>query len=1695
MLFLHARAALRRHGPWAVLHSMLLWAVLAPPALASEVHVEQVRRLVAEGRSDSALEVLQEALGEEHPDVAALLIERGRLLAEEEPDAALALCQRALALQEKALGSQHRDVGHALECLAHILPQLGEPERADGYRRRARSLLQSAEALGDLEQLQRARSLLFEQPEEALALTRPLLERQERALGAEHPLVLQTLGLMAWAHLRAGRVAEVEPLLKRVLGVHQRRYWPGSGDSLAAMLVLAGEVQLARDQLEGARESFDRFVFQLSQRRPAEGLQWFEFLLPFPDPEGLRSRIRQLATRLVARRQPLLFANQSRRALELRFTELEIGSRSNRHLGMVSDEEEMAEAEALMQFLTGRSRGEQDESAFEESKLQLLMELGRRYSPRDWRKLWESQCRLGNVGAKYALIDLRVRQLSFHEAHGRFGSLKEIGFEPAPVPGRLYTFTLEAVDARHFQAVARGRERMEGDVWRIDERSAPEHVSDLCASVQDPFALEPAPRNEQERVELRVRRELERVTEHLAEARFGQAHEAARTLLQVLDEAQVTGGWVLARVLSLLGDLEVQRGDYATAESLYQRLLTLQRQEGGEGESQVSAARLALAGVLLARGDTERAEPLLVQTMRDSEAHPERRRFRMGAFENLAQLHLARKEWARAEPLLRQSLRLLESTPHHALERGALLGELGLVYLRLGSPALAESFLVQARDTYSKLEVKDESLLTLNILELLGEVHLGRGEWATAERLQERVAHVRRSVLGVDHPDHARSLNRLSAVLQARGDGALALVLRWRALDIEELNIQNQLGVGSEEQKRLFLATLEDSTRDNVALHVHGLPKLEAAAHLGLTTLLQRKGRVLDVTSQTLRSHRERLSGETQRRFELLLELRARLATQVVSAPRTLDPEQYKLQLAELKQKVSALETELGTLAPDLRTFAAPVTVEAVQHALPPGSALVEFYRLEEGARSSYVAYVLHREGAPLWVELPEAGRIDQAAEAFRIAVATDAEEVLDKGRALDEVLMKPLRPLLGGATDLILSPDGVLNLVPFAALVDEQGRYLIETRTVSYVTSGRDLLPGRVMPPAAGPPLVLGDVDYLEAEGGTMVAAAEPQRRSVDLSNLRVRKADASDREEVRNVATVLGVPQERVLTRERATEGALRSVHSPRILHIVTHGFFLPSSDTIENPLLRSGLALAGFNRRQGGGSDDGVLTALEVSGLDLRATELVVLAACETGIGDVRQGEGVYGLRRALVLAGARTQVISLWKVHPTATSRLMGSWYEGLRAGRGRADAMTDIQRRLLEGKLDPPSAFSGSSHQDVRLRGWRHPYYWAGFIVSGEAGPLEMGSGRTSLLQARERSLTALKHEVAALFQAAGRESRSAYASAVFDQVEEFLALSQRVALRGDADGYLRETVRLRDELVVPPFAPAPGTRHEWLRALASGLEGAWLPQYSMTRDGPSTWSKEREEHGSTLPLAAQALLQEFEALVEPSIRGNTWTLDELLTAVARLPGQGSREQWRTSLRERVELRALEQLRRLPTVSGTPREAPVEEELEFLALRLEGLQRVREPSIDEQFLSENEQQKKQTEAVTQLERSVARRHAPELLGWLRRKACQALQRKLRSELRQFDLPEDDAARQRERQLMSSLFGPSGFEEREPLDRVRYMDEELQAHYRFSLERRGDKVSVRAEGIGDMRGDVWTVGPQDAIYRLQSACERH
>jgi CHAT domain-containing protein len=498
--------------------------------------------------------------------------------------------------------------------------------------------------------------------------------------------------------------------------------------------------------------------------------------------------------------------------------------------------------------------------------------------------------------------------------------------------------------------------------------------------------------------------------------------------------------------------------------------------------------------------------------------------------------------------------------------------------------------------------------------------------------------------------------------------------------------------------------------------------------------------------SDSQRLLRQNLTPENQALFDEFAATNSQLAALIYKPP-TRSTEDYRNQVASLKTKAEKLEAELSRRSAFFRTVTQPATIEAVQRLIPADAALVEFvlykpYLNSKGATKSdrygnprYAAYVLHSQGAPQWVDLGEAEPINQAVTNFRNTLQSETSDIQPVTRALDEKLMQPIRQLLGNTRTILLSPDSQLNLIPFAALVDENNRYLVENYSINYLSSGRDLLRLENHADSRSQPVLVANPDY-DSQGEA--ASVESNSNSGFSPNTVIPTLTRSPfddfiqqiefaplpntAEEAEAIASLL--PGAKLLTGSQATEKALKQLHAPEILHIATHGLFSQdvelvappdfgfstiTQDTpsvavtgtnLENPLLRSLIALAGANPRQSG-DEDGILTALEAAGLDLSGTKLVVLSACDTGLGDINNGEGVYGLRRAFAIAGAKSQLMSLWAVNTYGTKTLMVSYYQRLKDNVGRSQALRQTQLEMLHNP------------------NYKHPYYWAAFIPSGD----------------------------------------------------------------------------------------------------------------------------------------------------------------------------------------------------------------------------------------------------------------------------------------------------------------------------------------------------------------------------------------
>lgn len=364
-----------------------------------------------------------------------------------------------------------------------------------------------------------------------------------------------------------------------------------------------------------------------------------------------------------------------------------------------------------------------------------------------------------------------------------------------------------------------------------------------------------------------------------------------------------------------------------------------------------------------------------------------------------------------------------------------------------------------------------------------------------------------------------------------------------------------------------------------------------------------------------------------------------------------------------------------------------------------------------------YAAWVIPPagKGDVTFIPLGSAREIDFAVRRLRrhnsFGAQTGAivsKEMHDAVDRLSTLLITKLEPTLKSYKRWIVSPDSALWMVPFGCLRSSRDKYLIETQEIACVTSSRELLAdstagkSKVAAVFANPDYNLGTGNSNRQFGLAALPGTAQEAKAVAPS---LKKYTGE---------------KPKIFQQAQATEQQVKSLASPRVLLLSTHGYFEPATQ-LRNPLLRSGLAFAGVNRLFVGQAakakqnkkrkkqpqkqqDDGLLTAMEVTAMDLTGTELVVLSACDTGLGDVYRAEGVAGLRQAFHLAGARSVVASLWSVPDSATAELVTEFFKQLADGKRKSEAMRLAQLKVMKtrGNADNPA----------------HPYLWAAFMISG-----------------------------------------------------------------------------------------------------------------------------------------------------------------------------------------------------------------------------------------------------------------------------------------------------------------------------------------------------------------------------------------
>ncbi|MEM9447007.1 MAG: CHAT domain-containing protein [Cyanobacteria bacterium P01_E01_bin.6] len=801
---------------------------------------------------------------------------------------------------------------------------------------------------------------------------------------------------------------------------------------------------------------------------------------------------------------------------------------------------------------------------------------------------------------------------------------------------------------------------------------------------------------------------------YTAMGNFVESEALSLQVLSIREQNFPAGNPQIASTLHRLAVLYRSSGRYEEAESFFRRALFILERDLGLDHLETAGTMNSLAEVYRLMGRYREAEPLYLQALAIAEEkYPPNHPNTATALSNLATLYDSTNRYREAEEIYFRAIGITEQLGSQHPLHGTVLNNLAAHYVSRGYFAVAEPLYLYALEITEQLG--PEHPLVSKSLNNLAGLYMEMGRYEEAESLLVQSLSIAEKQLGPSHPFTATALLNLSSVNYLEGRSELALDFLNQALKVQETVLSNNFVSGSDASKRDFLDAVSITTNTLISLNLREFLNDPEATQLALDTILQRKGRILDFFTNI----RTSLSADADS-ASLLDNLRIstnQLSTILFNPPRNVPVESYQAEIELLQNNIRTLEEQLSQRSSEFAELTNSPSWNDIRKQLSNGTALVEYIRyrnidsrlpqpLRHGAYH-YAAYILQSDGTIHSIDLGPAEAINAAVQDLSSSLTssdTPLFQVKEEAQALERLVMAPVRAALGDTTTLFLSPDSALNLIPFESLVDESGNYLVETYQFRYLTSGRDLMRLDNTNASSNPALLIGNPTY--GRSGEQVAqadtSAQTNTRGIDFEN-RIFPSLSGTQTEVDRIATLL--PGITPYTGTDATEALLKQQDQPNLMHIATHGFFEATEESF-NPLLQSGLILAGASLGQSGPDQDGILTALEVTGLNLRGTQLVVLSACETGLGELAAGEGVYGLRRALVLAGSQSQVISLWKVNDTATQELMVEYYDRLLSGTPRDAALRETQLAFLESEE------------------YSHPYYWAAFIGSGDWRPLE-----------------------------------------------------------------------------------------------------------------------------------------------------------------------------------------------------------------------------------------------------------------------------------------------------------------------------------------------------------------------------------
>lgn len=845
---------------------------------------------------------------------------------------------------------------------------------------------------------------------------------------------------------------------------------------------------------------------------------------------------------------------------------------------------------------------------------------------------------------------------------------------------------------------------------------------------------------------------------HVAMYEFEAAEESFGKAFRILERVAGRDHPVTTTAMMRYGEALVSNQKIPVGRKLIERAAQTNLQTNGPLDLSTIEADFARARLALNVGDTTTAKKLMTSVVERAQKRlgddsPAILRFRRALGEILYMDGAYEPALAEVRHSTEGLLELLGEENHQTIES---INATGVCNAALGRLDVARVSYEQALRLGQKILGPDHPDTTAYMLNI-GEVALMAKDYVAARPRIEAAIEAFQQSATVVRSETSNARTMLGYVDIGQNDTRAALkTFDMAARDTFKM-MSTVLPALSEKEQLMFLNGGFRNMYDAWLTLSLADPDSKPVSETVATWHLNMKGSSHELLATQAKIARDSTSISNKKAFQDLIDVREKLARLSLRAvpPDALASHDAAIRILSADEE--RLSREIGDEAARVKQSRSWIDLNDYRTQMPASSVLVNFARIRnanyqyssERSRwkgDRYVAWVIPADGIGkvAAVDLGLADGIDRriatALEAVHstaavgnISIAGESTETANARKELSTLADKVLQPLLshiGNVEELILSPDGQLWTIPWSALPISDKQLALERFRIRLVVSGREIAnkdDGDDPASKTMAPVIVANPSFDRSASATRVVDnSESNRlRSINFrfsdafENVKALPGTAAEAEAIRgSIESYSGVAPQ-MYQQQIAEEAVVKSAQSPHCLVLSTHGFFFESARVraggtklggsgavSDNPLLRCGLLLAGCHHANTAppGIDDGILTGMEIISSDLRNTELVVLSACETGLGDLRSGEGVAGLRQAFQLAGAKSVVASLWQVEDQATARLMDQFFKNLAAGMSKSEALRSAQLSRIKARRE--------------RNGAAHPFFWAAFTLTG-----------------------------------------------------------------------------------------------------------------------------------------------------------------------------------------------------------------------------------------------------------------------------------------------------------------------------------------------------------------------------------------